>query len=654
MNTYIQSPEIVFIGVAGHKKTTVIEAFLGHKIIDSKNWKTKRPIHFRIISNVNCEKPIITIKRDITSKTFNSDIKVELKDLPTELSKRNSVSDVPIVVHYEYKECWNLTLVDTPDLPEDSVAKKIEDLDTSNLDLSRAPNRILVAVENTCDWGKSHLLDLMKSIDMKLDRTLFVYTNFASHIKNFSEAKDANQFFASTLQGNNEEAYFITLPEDNTLTDIEKYSQEILAYEKADIESLEQLKFNRRYVNQIGVYYFKKHLYDMTWKIYQDNIPSIQNRLRALKSNSEHSLEAIKTRLEGLEPNKLRSAASNFVMNFLASIEKLLVGTLEGNPAQNGLTLAEEKEISGDWIDDNGEIIKLKSTKNIPYADTRIYGGQEFERLLAEFKVIVNGINLKEVTIDEIATSSGSHKLNNLSSLTWVTCDLVRIEINRLFSPLLNQLMQRATFIMKRLSDIALKMMMSTYKKNKSRQTSTQLRSNTLRSNAQNIEFDFSPEEFPYYSHFVKELYHDIVDRIAEECMEKCLDEFYCTQLIFWETTKSKDEKKKDKDVTNPKDVVNKLAQDIFTHIKSRLTRNLLLKCHNYFLVPMQSPLWGELQSNISTLSDEKLEELFELSTTKQRLKDDEKNLQQILEKFGSQEESFQTASHEFSHPIRT
>lgn len=328
MNTYIQNPEIVFIGVAGHGKSNVIESFLGHIVYEGKNWKSKRPIHIRIVSNESCEKPVITIKRDITSKTYNADVKVTLEELPTEVGKRNTSSDVPLVIQYEFKDCWNLTLVDLPDIAEDAVPSKADELSS---DLTRAAHRVIVAVENACEWGKSILLDLVKSIDMKLERSVFVYNNFSSHVKNFVESKDANQFFTSTLQGNNDESFFLSLHSDRAgFQDYQKFEEHLESLEKSDIENLEQLKFNRRFATQVGVHYFRKRLQEMTWKIYQDNIPSVQNRLRALKSNSEQTLGSIRTRLDGLEPHKLRSAASNFVMNYLASVEKLIVGTLEG------------------------------------------------------------------------------------------------------------------------------------------------------------------------------------------------------------------------------------------------------------------------------------------------------------------------------------
>jgi len=191
----------------------------------------------------------------------------------------------------------------------------------------------------------------------------------------------------------------------------------------------------------IGVHSVRKHLWDVTWKTYQDNIPTVQNRLRALKTSSEQSLFQLQGRLNGMDIFKLRSAASNFVMNFLQSVEKLIVGTLDGtplaiisprllnilnlypllgNPAQNGQTLGEEKKEAGEWYDNNGEPIQVNYRDwNIPYAETRIYGGQQFERLLAEFRAVADHIEMGEIPIDDVATAAGPTKLNNVNSIAW-------------------------------------------------------------------------------------------------------------------------------------------------------------------------------------------------------------------------------------------
>lgn len=86
---------------------------------------------------------------------------------------------------------------------------------------------------------------------------------------------------------------------------------------------------------------------ELTWKKYQETVPEVLKRLRAFHKNSEEHLVKVKTQLDSMDPPKLRALASNYVMEFLQGVEKLIVGTLEGNPAINGQTLQEEKTHEG-------------------------------------------------------------------------------------------------------------------------------------------------------------------------------------------------------------------------------------------------------------------------------------------------------------------
>jgi hypothetical protein len=42
-------------------------------------------------------------------------------------------------------------------------------------------------------------------------------------------------------------------------------------------------------------------------------------------------------------------------------------------------------------------------------------------------------------------------------------------------------------------------------------------------------------EDYPYFTHSVKEIYFKFVDQTAATCKAKCIDEFHCTRLIYWE-----------------------------------------------------------------------------------------------------------------------
>lgn len=97
------------------------------------------------------------------------------------------------------------------------------------------------------------------------------------------------------------------------------------------------------------------------------------------------------------------------------------------------------------------------------------------------------------------------------------------------------------------------------------------------------------------------------------------------------------------------KKAVVKLATETFDKIRDRIAKNILLKSFNYFLVPMQTEIWSEIQGSITVLSDDQLQELFEVPATINRLKDNEKDMQQILGKFSDQEKLFLEYTNSFA-----
>jgi len=356
--------------------------------------------------------------------------------------------------------------------------------------------------------------------------------------------------------------------------------------------------------------------------------------------------------------------ASNYVMEFLQSIEKLIVGTLEGNPALNGQTLKEEsaQEDAGDWHDADHKPIQYDPAAwGIPYWDSKLYGGQQFERLLAEFKSVCDHTTIEEVTLHDIATAAGPNRLTTPANFAWTASDIAQKKTQAALLPLVDQLFARAVYILKRLVDIVDKMIENKRKAATRRAGSSGAAlSGTLGRKNADIAIGASViniDDYPYFTHSVKEMYFKFVDQFANSCKAKCLDEFYCTRLLYWELQQNGadlhqfnvDAKKGGEAIRK---AVTQLADKLFVDVRSRITKNVLLKCYNYFLIPMQTDLWGEVQSKITTLSDQMLEELFEVTVTKTKLKDDEKVLQQILTTFHDQEAVFLEAANSFSHPV--
>jgi hypothetical protein len=58
----------------------------------------------------------IVLKRDTHLKDFPEDKVVPIETLEQEIEKRNVISSTPIFVQYEFKHCWNFTIIDSPGL----------------------------------------------------------------------------------------------------------------------------------------------------------------------------------------------------------------------------------------------------------------------------------------------------------------------------------------------------------------------------------------------------------------------------------------------------------------------------------------------------------------------------------------------------------
>jgi hypothetical protein len=238
----------------------------------------------------------------------------------------------------------------------------------------------------------------------------------------------------------------------------------------------------------------------------------------------DRKIKGLELQLATLDSSKLRSIASNYVVNFLQVVERLIAGTSEGNPSVNGQTLEEERNAhgEGDWMDLYHRPIQVEPEEwKISYWDNKLYGGQQFERLLAEYRAVVDRTRIPEITMDDVATAAGINKLNNIPNYAWAASDLAQQKSQDAFAPLIEQLTNRAVFIFKRLTDITEKILEGRKKK----------WMEELGGHVDDVE------HYPYFTYHVKDLYFKFIDNTARVVKEKCMDEFYSTRTIYWELT---------------------------------------------------------------------------------------------------------------------
>jgi hypothetical protein len=661
LNTQISHPEIVLLGPSSHGKSALLEAIIGRQFnVIGWGGATKRPLYLNIVNNLDCAEPRITLKRDsaLHGQGFDRDMPVTLESLAGELQKRFSKEGRdPVFVQYEHRSSTNMTFIDTPGIPEEDSADYDAAVEAA-IAIAKPTNRLLLCVEEANDWTKIRMIKILKQVDPDLSRTIFAYTKFNSQLSLFNSLAAVNRFLGGIVPDT--KTFFVSLPSTKVRqkqASAEAYQEKVWQAYRRDMNNLETLQYDKRYERNIGLHALRKYLLNRIWKSYQEGVPEILKCLRTRKQTTQRNLQSLTSQAQTLDALKLRQIANQYCVEFLQTIDRLIAGTSEGTPTVSGQTLEEEKSAQGDveWLDVYNHTIQFDAEKwGVPFWNSHIYGGQQFERLLAEFKAVCDHTEISEVSLDDVATAAGINKVNNVPNYAWAAADLAQHQTQDAFLPLIEQLQRRAVYVMKRLHDIAEKIMAAKKKKSSSTTGGGSSASSSSGVGQDHIDIE-DIGLYPYFTNQVKDLFYKFIDNAAKTCRERCMDEFYSSKTIFWELTEFSDRKlptdRTDKNPEDAKVAVSKLAADLFKSIRERITKNVLLKFYNFFLVPMQTDLWTEVQRRITTVSDEQLDQFFQVKTNKEKLKEDEKSLEQLLAKTTEQETQFLEIARQFTHP---
>eukprot|EP00727_Mastigamoeba_balamuthi_P003782 m51a1_g13400 putative dynamin like protein (824) ;mRNA; r:10595-14065 len=667
LNIQLETPEIVIIGQKGQGKSALVEALLGRPFNYPAGFSTRRPLLVNAVhSAAHAAQPHLVLKRDTASPDCGSDCPVAPADLGAEIARRQGegagvVGAEPVVLQWESAAALTATLIDTPGLLAEA-SDESRAREQLALRLAAPTHRTIVAVRHGADAGLAlppggdYVLELVKQVDPELVRTVFVFTGVHAQLRAFATNKAVNRYL--TAGGVPDlKAYFVTLPRETEGLEPEAYRERLMQAARRDLATLEQLQYDKRAARCVGANAFVKHVAGAVWRAYQDSAPRIMRILRQRRAESERALGEQTQQAAALSPAFFRLVASQHVTEFLRAVERLLSGTADGNPAVNGQTLEQERAQAGleaQWADSRGLPIAVDAAEwGVPHWQNKLYGGQQFERLLAEFKAVSDHTDITDISRDDVATAAGIPKLHNVPNFSWAASDLARSKAQETFEPLIVQLTERAVYVVRRLAEIAESMAAESralrsrcagglLSASSSSSSSSGCGAASGRVDARDVEM------YPYFVHFVKDQYARFVERVARQCRERCMDEFYSTRTIYWDLT----ENQRGGAGAEPSDAdVVDLTKRQFGRIKDRITRNVLLKFYNFFLVPMESELWKEMQSSVSELSDKALEDLFEISAVTEALKDAEVKLQFTIKDYEEKEKLVLQAATQFAHP---
>jgi len=625
-NVALAVPEIVFVGEMGVGKSLLMSSIMGlpHLTMPESNARSV------VVRLTNQETESVTVQREPVSPD----------DVVNALKKHNKASTDPIEVNVETNSLLDAVFIDTPGLVVDPSHSDSAAHEAAALAEMKPAHRLIVLVRPASDAVRpctsyDYVRDVVRKVDPQFTRTIVVYTSLSRQIDRLQSPREVNQFLGVTVP--DVPTFFVTLPSVEQLprigSDSAVLDEKLRQAAKRDKINLERLRYDKRYQGRIGVPAVVAYVSQFVLKTHQEQSPKIDLALRAKVQASAHALHHITERGNAVKgSNYFRVLASDYSMLYLKTLQGLLHGTIDGTPAVNGQSLDMEKTmcgIDGQWVDGNGLPISTGGVE-IPMENYRLYGGQQFERLLSEFRVMAEQVPVPDISVSDIASGGGGvPSLRNAPNFAWAASDLARQKSQELFEPLVQQLGRRAAYVLKRLSEIAESII------------DEQRRGASRDENAE----DDNLEDYTYFVHFVRDKFTTFVDNTIERCVALCLDEFYSTRTVCWDVTESH--------VADSVEEgnVKALATSVFEILRKRIISNVLLKFYQNLMVPFDTDLWDDLQREVSDLTDETLNQLFGAESVVEAIESRKSDIEKQHDEAFNKDRAFIELAGKFAHP---
>ena len=154
---------------------------------------------------------------------------------------------------------------------------------------------------------------------------------------------------------------------------------------RRDKDVLSAIQTDTKYIYRLGLPLFEQVLAQRSWKHYQAQLPIGLQSFRKSIACAAHECEAAKARAAKLTESNLRALAAEHAAEYLRLTAEVIRGTCEGDAELNGQTLEDEQERAGSSLSDNIDLETMKDY--VSTAVKKLYGGQQFIRLIEEFKV---------------------------------------------------------------------------------------------------------------------------------------------------------------------------------------------------------------------------------------------------------------------------
>lgn len=474
------APAILVVGHQTDGKSALVEALMGFQFNHvGGGTKTRRPITMHMKYNADCAQPrcfLVSEDQPHREKEQSLDeiqayIESENKRLEGETCQ---FSAKEIILKIEYKFCPNLTIIDTPGLISAAPGLKNETLQSQGgaveaivlLKMQRK-EFIILCLEDSSDWSNATTRRIVMQADPELSRTILVSTKLDTRIPQFSRPDDVKLFLkppGCLLDGNimGGSPFFTSVPsgrvgssKDSVFPSNTHFQEAVAAREAQDVVLLEE-KLNgplsREECSRVGISRLRWFLEELLQRRYLDSVPNIIPTLNKELRTITNKLQQTTQDLGELNETRLRERGRIFRDSLLAKLSLLLRGSVVASPEKYGESLQDERLQGGVIVSPDG--LQMPH-KHVPNATMRLYGGAQYHRAMAEFRLIVGKLKCHTVSREEIVNACGVEDIHDGTNYVRAACVIATSKARDVFEPLLHQLGFRLSHILRRSLPIA-------------------------------------------------------------------------------------------------------------------------------------------------------------------------------------------------------
>jgi hypothetical protein len=481
----ISTPAVVVVGQQTDGKSALIEALMGFQFNHvGGGTKTRRPIALQMQYRPECEEPRCYIVEGGTER------QVRLPELRAYIEMENSRLEAAgafeaseLIVRIDFKYCPNLNIIDTPGMltmaPTSQTSPSLPlqpdgksaalSIAVRDLILAQiAPvERIILCVEETRCWESSQVRSLVVAVDPDFSRTVVVSTKLdtkfaqlstASELRNFLAARDLHATHPNMLGG----PFFTSVPIGRVggsslhgFSSDGEYQVALSHLEQADVRYLRETlggAGNARpsgaasaseLCAAVGVSRLRSFLEQLLRERYLAGLNSINLQLKAACDHIAEGVAEAEALLDDLSPDRLQGLYSRYIARFMERFEATWHGSMAPEILQVAQTISQEHAEAGRMGD--------HEVCNFEGADSALFGGAQFIRLLREFEACVRTLPAAPVSEEELCNSLGLDAQHDSLHIGRTACGLALDHSFVQVRPILEQLEARLVHILGRM-----------------------------------------------------------------------------------------------------------------------------------------------------------------------------------------------------------